>query len=350
MRNRMLVAGAAVLAVTLVAAGLLWWRSAQTTELERAVGLAPAESARLTWTHWSEVRRTLGADDLSASSSVAALTGFLTDAYDADLSPMSSLLASAETMHREYGFSPATLEWELLSQSSEGAVVLMKLPEDTDFGTVGDRLASLGYERPGDETGVWRGGIDLLPSIGTLTPELQYLALDEEQGLVVASDRSGFLESALRTVRGDEEGATRTQDVVEAVGSPLAAAIYGGDHACAALAMGNAGPADQDQARELVTAAGEVSPLTGFAMAVGRDRDVRVAMSFESDDQARTNADSRAALASGPAPGQGGDFGDRFRLGEVTATGPVVTMELHPVRGSSVLSDLSSGPLLFATC
>jgi hypothetical protein len=37
-------------------------------------------------------------------------------------------------------------------------------------------------------------------------------------------------------------------------------------------------------------------------------------------------------------------------LGQVTAEGSVVVMELDPVAGSYVLSDLSSGPLLFATC
>ena len=34
----------------------------------------------------------------------------------------------------------------------------------------------------------------------------------------------------------------------------------------------------------------------------------------------------------------------------MTAEGLVVTMELEPVAGNYVLSDLSNGPLLFATC
>ncbi len=73
--------------------------------------------------------------------------------------------------------------------------------------------------------------------------------------------------------------------------------------------------------------------MTGFAMAVEPDRGVRVAMAFENDDQARRNADSRSELAAGPAPGQGGDFGERFTLGSVTADGSVVRMELEPVDG-----------------
>ena len=80
------------------------------------------------------------------------------------------------------------------------------------------------------------------------------------------------------------------------------------------------------------------------------DGTVRVAMAFEDDDKARRNADSRAKLAAGPAPGQGGDFAERFDLGPVTADGRVVTMELDPVEDSPVLSDLSTGPVLFATC
>ncbi|MCW2795069.1 MAG: hypothetical protein JWM79_566, partial [Nocardioides sp.] len=39
-----------------------------------------------------------------------------------------------------------------------------------------------------------------------------------------------------------------------------------------------------------------------------------------------------------------------FDLGPVQADGSVVTMDLQPVEGQYVLSDLSTGPLLFATC
>ena len=56
------------------------------------------------------------------------------------------------------------------------------------------------------------------------------------------------------------------------------------------------------------------------------------------------------AFAAGPAPGQGGDFSDRFAVDEVTAEGTLVRMVLDPEPGAFVLSDLSSGPVLFATC
>lgn len=349
MRNRWVVGGAVALALVVVAAAALWWRSAQGSELQRAVALAPASTERMTWTDWEGVRSTLGSD-VDAGSGTEELTGFLDEAFEADLSPMSALVESAEAMQDSYGFSPASLEWELLAQSEDGAAVLMRLPDETDFEALGDRLEGLGYQRPADDAGVWVGGRNLLPQIGTLTPELQYLALDADQQLVVGSDTEAYAGTAIAAATGEEEGVDDLDAVLEAVGDPLAAAVYGGDVVCNSLAMGNAGAADQEQASDLLAAAGEVNPLTGFAMAREPGGDVRVAMSFEDDEQARTNADTRATLASGPAPGQGGDFADRFRLGRVAAEGEVVTMALDPVEGSYVLSDLSSGPVLFATC
>jgi hypothetical protein len=114
--------------------------------------------------------------------------------------------------------------------------------------------------------------------------------------------------------------------------------------------MGQADAADRRAGDQLLAAAGEVNPYTAMAMSVQPDRHVRISFSFENGDQARTNADTRARLARGPAPGQGGDFTDRFTLDRTTASGSVVTMDATPVRGAYVLSDLSTGPLLFATC
>jgi len=172
-------AGVAVLLVVAALLGVRWWQSSRSNDFERALALAPADAQRLTWTDWAGVRRELRVD-LDADSSRAEVADFLADAFDADLSPMSALVASTETLHEEYGFSPATLDWELLSQSEAGAAVIMRLPDDTDVAALEDRLADLGYQRPEDDTGVWLGGTDLLAGIGTLTPELQFLAVDAD--------------------------------------------------------------------------------------------------------------------------------------------------------------------------
>lgn len=343
-----MIAVAVVAVAALVAAGVAWWVARPGTDLERAVSWAPDASERLTWTDWSGIRDELGVD-LDAGSSVAGLQAFLDQGYERDLTSTSALLSSAAVMQQEYGVSPATLDWELLSQSEEGAVVLMGLAEGTDVDALADGFEELGYQRPSSETGVWQGGPELLARIGgaDLTPELQYLALDADRNLLLASDRAGFLED---TLADDGDGPPGVTDVVEASGEPLSAAVYTGDNACSALAMGTADAGDQAQAERLVEEAGEVNPVTGFALSAQPDGGIRVVLSFETEDQARTNADSRSALARGPAPGQGGDFSDRFTVDEVSAEGTVVTLDLDPVEGAYVMSDLSSGPVLFATC
>jgi hypothetical protein len=344
----------AVIAVAVVA-GVLWWRGSAST-LEGAARYAPADAQRLSWTHWEGVRRELGAD-VDADSSPGQVGAFLDDAFAADLSTTSALAESTEVMQAEFGFSPASIEWELFSQGSDGAVEVLGMGDGFDADALADTLAEVGYTEPEDgatDGGVWRGGADLLASIGQLTPELQYVAVLGDEGVVLTSDRPGYLETAVSVADGDGEALESTEAVVDRVvdegGDPLAASVYTGSYACEHLAMAQADPTEQEQGEALVEQAGEVHPMTGFALARGDDDRVRVAMSFEDDDKARTNADTRAALAAGSAPGQGGDFADRFSIESAGAEGEVVLLTLRPVEGAYVLSDLGSGPVLFATC
>ncbi len=342
-RSLVLVLAGAVLVAAVGA--LVWWRTERGTTFAQAVRLAPVGTERISWTDWRAVRREVGAD-VSASSSSGEVTAFLDDAFERDLSSTSALGQSAVAMQARLGISPASLEWEMFAQSPDGAVEVLKVPESFDFDALAERLADLGYTEPGSDDGVWEGGGDLLARIDpTLTPELQYLALDEGEGLVRTSDTASYLERALAADAVDD-----LDDVVSETGSPLAASVYTGDHACSQLAMSQADETDQAQADALIDAAGKVSPLTGFAMSAQLDGGIRVALSFENEDQARANADSRARLASGAAPGQGGTFPDRFDVVSARASGRVVVLDLAPTEGSYVLSDLSSGPVLFATC
>ncbi len=355
-RRRVIVAGAAVVVVVLLAgavyAGVRWWLDSQRTELERAMAMAPDDAQRLSWTDWAGVRDALGlnlGDDPSSSD----VTDLVDRGFEADLTSTSALADSAQVMQVELGFSPATVDWELFTQSEAGAAITLGLPESADFDGLADQLDRLGYAEPESETGVWEANPDLLAQIGHLTPELTFLALDADARMIIGSDTLPGAEAAVEAAAEQEEPGGGLGEVVSSTADerePLSGAFYTGDQVCGALSMGQADSVDQDQAAELVDAAGEINPLTGFAMTQEPDGDLRVAMAFETEEQARTNADTRAVLAAGPAPGQGGDFTDRFELGPVTAEGLVVTMELNPNEGNYVLSDLSNGPVLFATC
>ncbi len=278
---------------------------------------------------------------------------FLDRGFERDLTSTSALVQSAPALQEHFGFSPATLEWELFSQSEQGAVVIMRVPDATDVGTIGDQLERSGFTRPaaGATSGqVWSGGDSALAALGAdLTPELQYVALDASDHLVLTSDSESYLATVVDGL-GEGSVGEGMQDVIDASGEPLSAAVYDGAYTCSALAMSHADRSDQQEADQLISQAGKVNPVTGFAMSAQPGGHLRVALGFENSDQARTNADSRSVLASGPAPGQGGDFSDRFSVSSTTADGRVVTLDLVPTEGSYVLSDLSTGPVLFATC
>lgn len=343
---RVVLAVAVVLA--LAAAGFVAWRAlASTTPLARAIGLVPADATRLSWTDWEGVRRELGTG-VGEGSSAEEVDAFLAEAFAADLSSMSALGTSAGVMQEELGLSPATVSWELLAQSESGAVEVLGVADDVDLDAVADRLADLGWTEPEEEDGVWVGGPDVLAATGSmLTPELQHVALLADAGLVLTSDQAPYLEQVLQ---GDDDGPEGLADLAESLEEPLAAAVYDGAYACEHLAMSQADDDAQAEADQLIEAAGEVHPLAGFAMGALPGGGVRAVMQVEDADDAPGDAEARARLATGPAPGQGGEFADRFSVEGAASEGREVVLDLRPVGDGYVLSDLTSGPVLFATC
>jgi hypothetical protein len=332
-------------------AGLRWWRDSQRTDLQRALAWSPESSARWSWTDWAAVRAELDSD-VDAESTGLEVTELLNEGYDADLTSTTAMGESAEVLQDRFGISPATVSWELLSQSTTGSVLTLGVPESFHLDELASTLRSLGYDEPGSDTGVWVGGDELIAQIAegaSISPQISHFALDRDRHLVLASDDEGYLAKAVEAL-DDEKGGADLEDVAAEAGDALSAVLLDAEQVCAGLAMSQADEVDQQTAAELVAAAGEVNPLTAYALAAQPDGEVLAVLGFETEDQARTNADTRAELASGPAPGQGGEFSERFTLGDVVADGTLVTMHLEPVEGAFVLSDLSSGPVLFATC
>ncbi|GAA1915939.1 hypothetical protein [Nocardioides hwasunensis] len=349
MSRRAAVALAVV--VVLAVAGLAAWRlSSSGTPLSRALALVPAETSRSSWTDWEGVRRELGSD-VGRGSSAEEVDAFVSEAFGSDLTSMSALGTSAGTMQELLGLSPATLSWELLAQSDGGAVEAMGVGDDLDLSDVADRLADAGWTEPEVDDGVWVGGPDVLARLGsTITPELQHLVLLRDQDLVLASDQVAYLEAATEVARGTAAGADDLADLATGLAEPLAAAVFTGDYTCERLAMAQADADAQDEAAQLVAESGGVHPLTGFAMGLLPGGHVRALLQVEDADDAPADADARARLASGPAPGQGGEFTDRFALERAGSQGRVITLDLRARPGAYVLSDLTSGPVLFATC
>lgn len=321
-------------------------RAADATFPEAAL-LAPPDAERVLWTDWGGIRDELGLD-LDASSSAAEVDELVERGFESDLTAATALGESATVMQQRFGFSPATLAWELFTQSGANATLTMRLGGGVDTDDVAESLRDLGYDEPERADGTWTAGSDLSIT-GQVTPELAYVALDAADGLVFASDRSGGVDAA-RSAAAAADGRPVPAGVVDGLGRPLVALAYDATYACSALAMANADESEQREGETLVEQAGPVNPLTGFGIGVVAGGDVRLTMGFEGGEQARRNADSRARLLAGPAPGQGGDFPDRFTVRRVEADGDTVRVSLRPRQGEYVVSDLSSGPVLFATC
>ncbi len=348
MSRRAVVALVAV--VVVVGAGLAWRLLTPDTALARALSMVPAGTSRVSWTDWEGVRRELGVE-VDAGSSPEAVDAFMSDAFSEDLSAMSALVSSAGVMQSELGFSPATLAHELFAQSPDGAVEVLEVTDDVVFGEVADRLTALGWTAPDKADGVWLGGPDVLAGVGSrLTPELQHVVLLAERQVILASDQAAYLEQVKDVVDGDADAADALAALSAGLGEPLAAAVYDGAYACERLAMSQADDDARTVADQLVQAAGGVHPLTGFAMGLLTGGDLRVVMEVEDGDDAPGDAEARAQLAAGPAPGQGGDFSDRFTVADASSQGRAITLDLQPEDGEYVLSDLTSGPVLFATC
>ncbi len=338
-----------------VVAGLLLWRAWSTPEgFERAVGLLPATTMRATYTDWSAVREQADGEGLDASSSEREVGAFLDRAFDLDLVSTSALAESAHAMERRYGVSPLQAEWEALGQDETGQVVVLAFGDGTDLGGLEGRLRSLGYAAPADGAGsggTWDGDADLVAALDPeLTPVHYAMAVLPDEGLVLMSDTAEAVSRAVDVARGDTE-ALAAGPSVDVAGTPVSAVLWAGDFACRDLAMTAADPEDQRVGEQLVQEAGGVSPLAGLVMAAQPDGTIRVGLTFESDDQASADLQPRVDLAAGDAPGQGGSFADRFRVGSGTADGSTVRIDLQPVDGTGfVFSDITTGPVLFATC
>ena len=175
-------------------------------------------------------------------------------------------------MQDNYGFSPANAQWEAYAQGRQGATMVLKVADGTDFGVLADNLRTIGYHKPKKDDGVWRGGADLVAGIDpTLTPEVQYVVLLEDQGLVVTSDSAAYAAQAAAVAKGDGKNLAssgKVDGLDDTLGRPANAMLWSGDFACEDLAMSKADQDSQTQADDLVQRAGGVTPLSGLAMAM----------------------------------------------------------------------------------
>ena len=353
-RTLVVAALALVLVAGLLVVGTVVWQRAHRTHLEEALRKVPAGSLRVGFTDWTLVRKRLHAK-LGDTPSRDAVEGLMSKAYDTDYSAASSIDESAAALQANFGFSPATAQWEAYAQGRKGATMVLKVAAGADFDVLAGNLRSAGYTKPKQDDGVWVGGVDLVAGIDpTISPELQYVTLLKDQGLVVSSDEEAYAASSAEVAAGDGDSFASVAgvgDLAGQLGEPANALLWGKDFACTDLAMSTADDDAQSEAEARVAEVGGVTPLSGLAMAMEPDRTLRVVEHFEDSERAEKNLRPRAKLAVGEAIGRGGSFSDDFRLIASKSVGSDVVLRMRPRETSGyVLSAFYDGPVLFATC
>lgn len=351
-----LVGGVVVVLVAVLAwAGVTWLRGSDGTGFERAVAMVPAATKRVSFTDWAQVRARLGVR--GTDSTPAQLSRWLDRAYGRDYSATSSMSDNAVAIARAFGFSPANASWEAYAQSDAGSAMVLRMDDGVSFSQLSADLTSAGFTRPKSATGVWTGGPDLLATIDPeITPELQYVVLLPDQHAVVTSDTAGYAAAAAKVARGDArslaDADANSSTMAGQSAEPIAAVMWTRDYACSDLAMSQASAGAQQQAQQLIAAAGKTSALSGLTMAMAPDRSLRVIEAFDSGSQANQNLKARATLAVGPAVGRGSDtFATDFKLTSARTRGASVVLTLVPRDPSQfVISALYDGPVIFATC
>lgn len=355
MGRSMTIIAACVIVLLVVAAVVVWQQThGSKSRIESALDTMPDDTQIASFTDWRAARDDLGAA-LSTESSLREKSQFFDAAYTKDYTAVSLLATFDGAMSGAYGWSVLDAEWEMYGQGRRGAVEVLRMPDDFDFGAAGEALTALSYPAP-DAQGVRAGGPDLVAMIEPgLTPQLGYLALLPEERLIVTSDSADYTTRTIAIVEGDEGSlydADPVASMAAALGeSPVATVVTVGDRACITSGFARAASSDRQLARQRIDEVGGVNPLTVLALSTDTRGRLSVVMGLESSDAADADVVARQKLARGEAPDQGGTFDERFEVTKAEVADAGIVLELTPATDDAqLLSDLDRGGLLFAAC
>ena len=307
--------------------------------------LAPADVASIDVTDWSALRDRLGTggDDVVEQASAR------------DLATRSTLVSSGEVVADELGWSPSTVRWEAIVQTTGGTALLLGLPESD--GATRERMRDLGYVQDGDD---WTIDLTELRAGGVSTPEtFQHVRLLGD-GVAVASSEVEVLGRVGEVADGsvpslaDDPVAVRTW----AQASDLDMfAFQSGAAGCASTDPAESGPDIAAQAAVAVEDAGTLERYRWLLRGLGAgdpgsdgapDR-FEVALAFDSGPVAAGQAEVRARLATGPFIGQTGTVEESIVLTRHAVDGAVTVLEFERQDDAASLMSFI-GPLVLASC
>lgn len=345
-RRRLLAAVLTCLLVVAAGTGIWWWWQQRVTGWAAVTQLLPPDTERVAFTDWSQVRKELRYE---ATPSAAASERLALRATDRDLS-VSSTGEAAASIERALGFNPVASDWEMLAQGPDGMVVIWRF-DDLDADRVTDHLRDAALTEPKDATsgGVWKGGADVLTDAGVAAPEVQHVAVLEDEGLILASDDAGYLRDAVPVARGDEDGLD-VAALADPIETPMAAVLLTNGRVCEELSTDQADGDAQATRDELVRQVGGVERLESYLVARLPGDELDVVFGYADDEAAEADRRAREALAKAEDPGQYLDYRELFTVRDARTEGRAVVVRTRAIDEFAPLTNLTSGPVLLATC
>lgn len=340
--------------------GARWWNDTHPTGIEGAIAALPASATTMQFTDWSQVRIQLR---VLQGQEVKSMGNWLdTSTYDPN-SPsavaLSTLSATsiinnpddAANMQKQFGVSPANLQWEAYGSLPNGGVEVLSTNATVDLAAVRAKLAKAGYVQA--ESGMWS-----LADGSALLPDFTNIALFPDQHLMLASASSAALTATMQSVEGKTahlNSVTSLGNLVGNLGQPIAADVWVRDSVCGDTkisysAQGYPDPSVQQQISTAINQAGGLTPLNGFALTLNTDSTVTAAAQFDSNAAAQRDLKPRTALASGPTYVSSDNYAQEFSILSADTKNATILLNLQPVEGDAILSQLVQGAIIFASC
>lgn len=343
-----------------------WWNDTHPTGIKGAVAALPASTQSFQFTDWSGVRIELR---VMQGQEISRLGRWLDPATYAENSSAADVLRSLSStsiistpdsalqLQKQFGISPANLQWEAYGNLPTGGVEVLSPNATVDLTKVRSALAKAGYVET--KSGAWSidGGSANLPDFGNI-------AVLPDRHLVLASASPVALTTAMQTVSGKApslDTVTSLKDMVGTLDLPVAADVWVRDSVCGDTrisysAQAAPDPGTEQEINQAIKGAGGVSPLVGFTLTLNPDGTLTAAMQYPSDSAAQHDLKARATLATGQRYSIGVNFPSLFTVVSSETNNSTILLQLKPVPGSESSTGvplfpwLVQGDIIFASC
>ncbi|HWU32616.1 MAG TPA: hypothetical protein VN108_07070 [Marmoricola sp.] len=365
-RRATIVVVALVLMMGAAIGAARWWNDTHPTGIKGAVAALPATTQSFQFTDWSAVRielRVMQGQEISKlgtwldPSTYAATSTSPNVLRTLSSTSIISTPDSAMQLQKQFGISPANLQWEAYGNLPAGGVEVLSPNATVDLTKVRSALTAAGYVQT--KSGAWslEGGSANLPDFGNI-------AVLPDRHLVLASASPIALTDAMQTASGKVpslDSVTSLNDLVGTLDQPVAADVWVRDAVCGDTrisysAQAAPDPATEQEINQAIRSAGGVSPLVGFALTLNPDGTLTAAMQYPSDSAAQRDLKARATLATGQRYSIGVNFASLFTLVSSQTNNSTILLQMSPVPGSESSTGvplfpwLIQGDLDFASC